>query len=102
MNEVRETIAAELRREFETFYPEPQRELWKERNRLFESIESKLAPLIQRIEEVVGEKLHISLNLVPIEVQNRPLTNSVSTFEKGRRILFRRKRRGNLTWLPRK
>ena len=68
MNEVHETIAAELRREFETFYPEPQRELWKERNRLFESIESKLAPLIQRTEEMVGEKLHISLNPVPIEV----------------------------------
>ena len=62
-----EAAAATLRTKFDAFYDDLKHQAWERQIRLFEEIQHKLEPLVQRIEETVGESLNVSLN--PVQVQ---------------------------------
>lgn len=68
LRETNEAIKERLRTEFDAFYDELKWETLARQKQLFEEIESKLKPLAQRIEEVVGQSLDIPLYPVQIQI----------------------------------
>lgn len=98
LEEANRSIAEKLKTEFDIFYTNLEEEMWKRQKRLFKEIESKLEPLAQRIEDMVGKSLDISLNPVQIQIPALSIDEFHSQIQERKNDLIKTARRMEWVW----